>query len=253
MAVFITGDTHADFDRFSVYSFYEQKEMTKEDYVIICGDFGGVWSRTEKFTSLLKQLEDKPYTTLFVDGNHENFDMLYEYPIKEWNGGRVHVVSDSVYHLVRGQVFEIENKNYFTMGGAASQDIKDGILEMDDPEFHRKRQQLNMQMGLYRINHLSWWKEEMPNDEEYAEGLANLEKHNWTVDYIITHCCPTSIQTVLSEGFFKADTLTDYLETIKNKTTFHRWFFGHYHENKRIGEKFYLLYNMILDEKEYRG
>lgn len=40
MAVFITGDTHGDFTRFKKDIFYEQAELTKEDCVIICGDFG---------------------------------------------------------------------------------------------------------------------------------------------------------------------------------------------------------------------
>ena len=30
---------------------------------------------------------------------------------------------------MRGQVFEIEGKTFFTMGGAASHDIQDGILD----------------------------------------------------------------------------------------------------------------------------
>ena len=43
--IYITGDTHipVDIGKLSVKRFPEQKEMTKRDYVIICGDFGGVW------------------------------------------------------------------------------------------------------------------------------------------------------------------------------------------------------------------
>lgn len=40
--IHITGDTHADFSRFLIEKFLIQTEMTKDDYVIICGDFGGV-------------------------------------------------------------------------------------------------------------------------------------------------------------------------------------------------------------------
>ena len=39
---------YADFTRFSTENFPEQSEMTKEDYVIICGDFGGVWDKGEE-------------------------------------------------------------------------------------------------------------------------------------------------------------------------------------------------------------
>ena len=39
--IYITGDTHGDWmSRLNVHVFPEQKEMTKDDTVIICGDFG---------------------------------------------------------------------------------------------------------------------------------------------------------------------------------------------------------------------
>lgn len=70
--IYITGDIHGDPSKLSSDIFPEQKEMTKDDYVIICGDFGLIWeqkeSKTEKYW--LDWLEEKPFTTLFVDGNH---------------------------------------------------------------------------------------------------------------------------------------------------------------------------------------
>ena len=48
MMIYVTGDCHGNFERFNASIFPEQKEMTKEDYVIICGDFGGVWNRDEE-------------------------------------------------------------------------------------------------------------------------------------------------------------------------------------------------------------
>ena len=74
--IFVTGDTHGNFQRFGSKYFPEQKEMSRSDYVIICGDFGGVWSDTPNERYWLDWLEDKPFTTLFVDGNHENFSLL---------------------------------------------------------------------------------------------------------------------------------------------------------------------------------
>lgn len=47
--IYITGDTHGDFLRFSMNAFPEQAEMTKEDIVIICGDFGGVWDYSGEY------------------------------------------------------------------------------------------------------------------------------------------------------------------------------------------------------------
>lgn len=42
--IYITGDTHSDFTRFTEEQFPIQTEMKKDDYIIICGDFGGVWT-----------------------------------------------------------------------------------------------------------------------------------------------------------------------------------------------------------------
>ena len=110
--IYITGDCHGNFERFNTDIFPEQLEMNKEDYVIICGDFGGIWDKSgdsKKEAMILNQLECKSYTTLFVDGNHENFDRLSDYPIDTWNGGKVHKIRPSVIHLMRGQIFEIDD------------------------------------------------------------------------------------------------------------------------------------------------
>lgn len=50
MAIFMTGDTHGDFSRLRPAAFYEQVQLTKADYLVICGDFGGIWdgSNTEQ-------------------------------------------------------------------------------------------------------------------------------------------------------------------------------------------------------------
>lgn len=111
--IYITGDCHSNFERFNTRNFPEQKEMTKDDYVIICGDFGGVWNKdgeSKMETSALDWLDGKAFTTLFVDGNHENFDRLYAYPVEMWHGGKVHKICPSVIHLMRGQIFELEEK-----------------------------------------------------------------------------------------------------------------------------------------------
>ncbi len=247
--IYITGDTHGSFKRFSMKNFPEQREMTKEDYVIICGDFGGIWDvgwegKAEKYW--LEWLEEKSFTLLFIDGNHENFDRLNAYPEKEWHGGKVHEIRPHVLHMVRGQVFEIDGKKIFTFGGASSHDITGGILETDDPEFRKKKRELDREYIPYRINHLSWWEQELASDEEMEEGRNNLRANDYTVDFIITHCCSTGTQTSLDSTLYKADRVTDYLEFIKNYANYKKWFFGHYHENKNINDKEILIYEQII-------
>ena len=119
MAIFMTGDTHGDFSRLRPVAFREQVGLTKDDYLIICGDFGGVWDGSEIEQQWLDWLEDRSFTTLFVSGNHENYDLLRSYPTSAWHGGLVQPIRPSVLHLMRGQLYEICGKKIFTMGGAA--------------------------------------------------------------------------------------------------------------------------------------
>ena len=247
--IYITGDCHADFRKFNIENFPEQKEMTKDDYVIICGDFGGVWMRdeeSEKEKWWMDWMEDKPFATLFVDGNHENFDRLYSYPVEKWKGGKIHRIRPSVIHLMRGQVFTIEEKKIFTFGGAKSHDISGGILELDVPDFHNKRKELEKSWKPYRINHLSWWEQELPSEEEMEEGRRNLLSHGNTVDFIVTHCCATSTEVLFGGGVYVHDYLNDYLEEIRQSVKFKKWFFGHYHDNRNVNAEEILIYEQII-------
>ncbi len=246
MALYLTGDTHGNFRRFLPESFYEQETTTKEDIVLVCGDFGGVWYGDKRDDDGLDFLERRPFTTAFVSGNHENYDALRTYPLEEWRGGKVRSIRPSVLMLERGQVFELDGKRVFAMGGASSHDIRDGILEPDDPLFQKKFQRLNAQGALFRVNHRSWWKEELPSEAEYGEARVNLEKAGWAVDYIVTHCAPTSIQNALLREHSAPDALTDFLEEISQRCQFKYHFFGHYHSNQVILQKYVLLYEQIL-------
>ena len=241
--IYITGDTHGDWmSRLRTNAFPEQKEMTKDDYVIVCGDFG-IWHDTNQERHNLKWLDDKPFTTLFVDGNHENFDRLYAMPVSEWNGGNVHFIRPHIIHLMRGQVFEIDGVSLFTFGGAKSHDIQDGILEKDDP---RIKEWSKNPFKMFRVNHSSWWKEELPSEKEMNDGIQNLEKYNNKIDFIITHCGATSSIALYSMGDYKPDILTNYFEEIRQKVNFKKWFMGHYHDNYAINDKEIILYEQIV-------
>lgn len=246
MAVFVTGDTHGDFTRLRPLFFPEQSELTKEDYVIICGDFGGVWDNSPEDAYWLDWLEEKPFTTLFLDGNHENFDLLAGYPTEQWHGGQVQPIRPSVLHLTRGQIYTIQGKTFFTMGGAASHDISGGVLNPNDPLFQQKRERLAQKGEMYRILHRTWWQEELPSPEEYQTALKHLDRHNWSVDYILTHCCPASLQPLLGAGLCQVDELTCFLDEIFQRCQFKAWFFGHYHRDQNFGKQFFLLHEKIF-------
>jgi len=98
----------------------------------------------------------------------------------------------------------------------------------------------------FRVNHRSWWREELPSESEYAEARANLDRAGWTVDYLLTHCGPTSIQNDLLGPLSKPDALTDFLEEIGQRCQFKYHFFGHYHRNEIVRKKCVLLYEQII-------
>lgn len=252
--ILITGDCHGNFSRFTQSHFKIQKELTKEDYVIICGDFGGIWANEnndsvagQKYLKsenyILDELDNRNFTTLFIDGNHENHERLNAFPVEEWHGGKVHKIRPSVIHLMRGQVYEIDGKKIFTFGGAPSHDIKDGILEIGDPlikVWDKDRTKL------FRINHLTWWKEEVPNDTDWAEAEKNLAKHNYKVDYIITHECPAAATSMVS--IFEPTEMSRKLMHFYNDVKFKHWYGGHYHlDDDYPWLKYTCLYSTIQE------
>ena len=166
----------------------------------------------------------KTFTTLFIDGNHEDFNTLNKLPVEEWNGGKVHKVTNSIIHLMRGQVFELDGLKFFTMGGAYSIDKH------------------------LRKTGISWWPQELPNKIEIDESLINIAKHNNKVDYILTHDAPNKY---LDFGY-KYDVHTDdiefkrYLEHIDNIVEFKHWYFGHHHTDKVIDDKHTVVFNNII-------
>ncbi|EPY2271283.1 metallophosphoesterase family protein [Clostridium sporogenes] len=225
--IYITGDTHFpnDIEKLNELNFPECKNLTKDDYVIICGDFGAIWNNSKQELYWRELLQNKPWTTLFIDGNHENFDLLYQFPVEEWHGGKVHKINNSIYHLMRGQVFNINGLKFWTMGGATSTDKEN------------------------RIKNISWWEEEIPNSNEMTEGLDNLKKHNNEVDYILTHTCSSSILQDITEiyGFQPKpeENLNKYLKIIEEKFKFKKWYFGHFHEDIKIDEKHTMVFEKI--------
>ena len=246
--VYVTGDCHADFRKFSTDRFPDQKEMTRDDIVIICGDFG-IWDNSNEEKYWLKWLNEKPFTTVFVDGNHENFDRLYgtEFQTVDFHGGKAHRIRPHIFHLMRGYMFTFDGKKFWCFGGASSHDIDDGILDADDFEtpqaFYAAIKQGYKYGKQFRINHISWWEQELPSQEEMDFGMKTLEENNFETDFIISHCCPQDVASAL--GFHGSDRLTIYFNEVASRTKFNRWYFGHYHGEESVWGKFVLHYDKI--------
>lgn len=220
--IYVTGDTHQNINikKLTIDFFPEQKFMTKNDYVIICGDFGCVWNGSNSDKYWQRWFNNKNFTTLFVDGNHENFNLIKQYPISEWNGGKVQFITPSIIHLMRGEIYNIDGYSFFAMGGASSHDIE------------------------FRTENISWWKDELPNDQEYENAFKNLEKHNNKVDFIISHCCSDNVQNMINSNYVH-DKLTNFFRIIDKTVEFKKWFFGHYHIDRDFG-KYRCLFEDVI-------
>ena len=179
--------------------------------MIVLGDFGLLWSEppTDREASELRRIESLPWTTLFLDGNHENFTLLNALPEEERWGAPVGVVSPRVLHLKRGYVYTLQGKRCFVLGGAASVD------------------------RAWRIPGRSWWREEIPSLEEFARGRAALERADWSVDWILTHTAPNAVlQAMDLDKYLSGDPVSDYLDELCARATYNRWYCGHLHRDR---------------------
>lgn len=207
--IYITGDTHSILEIDKVEEFFEDKKsLTKNDYIIILGDVGVCGKHGEDVRKILRNL---PVTTLWIDGNHEDFTELNKYKVEQWSGGNVHVIESDIIHLMRGQVFNIDGKKIFTFGGGSSADKN------------------------FREKGISWWEEEMPTKEEYKDGVENLKKYNYDVDYILTHTCPYDIVSKMKlKSKPNEKVLQKYFQEVANRVKFNMWYFGHYHVDRKV-------------------
>lgn len=249
--IYITGDCHGSFKKFTKKERMKLPfQLTENDYVVICGDVALLWDKRDKTLDYnLDWLSRLPFTILFVDGNHEGFTLLNEYPVEIWNGGKVHKISENIYHLMRGQVFEIQGNTFFTFGGASSHDIQGGVLDKSDPAYDILRREATIKELSYRILGESFWYEELPTEDEMQEGRDNLKKVGWQVDYVISHCTSTSIQDKINSlrgTSYEKDILTEYFEELGQKLQYKQWYCGHYHFNSSIDEKHTVLYEEII-------
>lgn len=218
MATFLKGDIHGNL--FEIIDFINRFNLGKNDNIIILGDCGIAWRKDRKDLDQNIKLWNEcgnGVKLYFIDGNHENFNILNSLPIEN-NMGKI---ANNIYHLRRGQVYEFENKKILVCGGADSID------------------------KYRRIENFTWWKEETISQETIDDIPAGH------YDYILTHCCPRSVfeknKIYLSTLQFLDEnkinhSSEDMLEQLKSKITFDHWFFAHYHINRNLDEKFTCLF-----------
>lgn len=239
--IFITGDVHAthDIGKLSYLNFPESKNLTPDDFVVILGDFGIPFldkklmrerGSLKEYEILTKMLTEKPYTILFIDGNHENFNFWDAQEITEKWGGKVqhHPDIPNAYRLMRGEIYEIDGHKIFTFGGAVSMDKE------------------------YRTLNVSYWTQEQATEDQIKHARENLKKHNNTVDFIFTHTMP--LELIIENGYKPvSDRGAEYFDEILHTVNYKEWRCGHFHVDEVIEEyHLHMMYNQIerLDNTE---
>ncbi len=221
--VFVTGDTHFPTDAGKLFK--RQKgfpipALRRTDYLIVLGDFGLFWSKKSiYYRDNLRKVQSLPYTILFVDGNHENFAWLDEFPIVERFNGKVRVCGENIFHLMRGEVYDIQKRHFFVCGGALSYDKS------------------------FRQPYVSWWPEEEITAAEERNACQNLDQVGM-VDFILTHTCP---DTIVYDMFGKKPSCSvteRFLSKIAERMPDVPWYFGHWHEDKDWG-RYHVMYKKI--------
>lgn len=221
----ITGDTHGDFAKLMRIT----KHIKEGDVLWIAGDFGFLFENDSSEQMLLNDLffflKRKKAYIAFVDGNHENHAVLNQLPVEIWHGAKVHKLRPNIIHVLRGEVVEINDKKIFCFGGAFSIDRE------------------------YRELNVSYWEEELPTENDYKNGIHNLEKHNYQVDYIVTHTCPYETVNLLNLRHIAAEEypLQNYLEWIRQKVEYKRFYFGHWHLDKELWRNQRVIFNDIVN------
>ena len=231
--IFVTGDCHGDFGRFSTKEFPRQKELTKDDLVIILGDAAFVWEGSKEEKWWLDWFESKPFTTINIGGNHENYDLLEQYPKIRWHGGEAYQLRASVLHLCRGYTFDLNGLKTFVMGGAQSHDA-DKILQ-PGPDLARQRQRLEWLHIPYRVLGQTWWPQELPSQEEFITARNTLDREGWSVDLVLSHCAPTELQSQIVRNY-PANDLTEFFQVLLGHLSYGQWFCGHYHRSEQFPE-----------------
>jgi len=257
--IFTCGDLHGEMNisKLNTTFWPEQKELTENDFLIQAGDFGIIWKnpgvttrqsmygmtdpiqvadsgipdKTERHW--LNWFDAKPFYTLFIAGNHENHKRLNDYPVIDFYGGKASRISEKVFHLKNGYVYDFGGRKFFLFGGAESID------------------------KAYRTEGVSWWPEEIPDYKTMQMGLDNLEAVGNKVDYIITHTMPKMVIQILKQARFGDDytnkyndPVSAYLDEVLRRMlySYEHWWCGHFHEDKTLEHyKLTIMYNKVLE------
>lgn len=212
MHVYLTGDTHGNFER--IEEFCEEFDTSPEDVMVILGDAEINFWLDREDERLKERLSQLPITLFCVHGNHEaRPEEVPGYEEQNWQGGVVLYQPEypNLLFAQDAEVYDFNGQKAIVIGGAYSVDKYDRLA-----------------CGL------PWFPTEQPDDVTKDRVERKLKELGWQVDYVFSHTTPISCQprwAFLSDlDQSKVDSSTEqWLETIYRKLDCQKWYAGHYH------------------------
>lgn len=212
---YITGDKHGRFDFLPYWC--EEMKTSKSDILIILGDTGLNYFKDNRDDQLKESISKCPITLFCIRGNHEERPCnVLSYRQELFHLGVVFVEDKypNIKFAEDGSIFSFDGSLVLAIGGAYSVDKQ------------------------YRLdNHFKWFESEQLNELEMTRIAAEVK--GMSFDYVLTHTCPISMQpTYLFLGWVEQSTVDNsmekWLEEVKNSISYKKWYFGHYHDDRKL-------------------
>lgn len=204
--VAIAGDWHGDraWMKYATRWAVEQHQM---DYIVHVGDIG--FFKMSDLTWMQPLLEELGIMLFWIDGNHENHELIATLPRDEYGFG---IVSDSIRHIPRGHTFKVNELTWMGFGGASS-------IDQDR-----------------RMEGFDWWRSEVITMGQ-VEAIRGKR-----VDVLLTHEAPASDgfltqhyskrepywpARLVCESQGQRDLLREVFDEVQPQMVFH----GHHHRH----------------------
>lgn len=226
----IRGDTHG----LSPVGGYEEEfsGLDEHDTLLILGDTAIGWPGYNEDTLLiLNEMESHPFTTIYLFGNHDNYDYAETLPVAE-NGMRQVVFDGKTYErqfvVDKPMIADIADYHCLLIPGADSHDI-DCLFMPDDMEGYRISQ---YQRRLGRLIGVNWWPQEAINTTALYKLLKGRSDEHF--DLVLSHDAPAHFTNIASPyggvGYRLNPTVGErYLEALYESIDYDYWFHGHFH------------------------
>ena len=257
--IFCTGDVHGKvIERFSFKQHPELRQLQLNDIMFQLGDFGQPFGPNtyKEAKHTFRFLNDKPWITIIIGGNHDDYDYWESCPQVKLFGGiaRQAQFNDelySVFFIDHTTTFNIENNHILCIPKAQSHDIWN-LLDPEHPNFKTEKRHLRKAHLWFRVKHESWWPQELMNIEENINFMEQHEHEHF--DLVLSHDAPSSItQWFKRPGDIARLKPTEgerYLEVLRKTLDFDSWIHGHFHFdgvwNETYDDRLCCLYKEII-------